>query len=252
VHVLEPNRKRRVGKLERRLPPISELIRFVGPTLLPRKTNRWARVRTVADFESLARRRTPPSIFDYVEGAADLELAREGAVAAFARTVFHPHVLRNMSVVDTSVSILRRPALLPVVLGPTGFTRMMHAAGEPAVARAAGRAGIPYALSTLGTTSIERLTREAPTTERWFQLYIAKDRGRTNELISCAAEHGYSTVELDGGLAAGSDAVLDTPRLAAAVDEMLAHTSRAVRTNSNSDTARASTSAVAVDAPAPR
>ena len=183
-------------RLERRLPRLSEIIRFVGPTFQPAKTSRWARVRTVAHFASLARRRTPRAVFDYVEGAADLELSRDRSVAAFTRAVFHPHVLRNVSEVDPSASILGRRSSLPVVLGPTGFTRMMHAAGEPAVARAAGRAGIPYALSTLGTTSIERLAREASATERWIQLYVAKDRGRTNELVSRAAENGYATLVL--------------------------------------------------------
>jgi L-lactate dehydrogenase (cytochrome) len=196
MRFLQPKRKRKASELDRRLPRVSELIRFVGPTFRPGTTDRWTRVRTVADFESLARLRTPRSVFDYVEGAADLELSRDRAVAAFTRAVFHPHVLRNVSVVDTSVNILGRHASLPVILGPTGFTRMMHAAGEPAVAQAAGRAGIPYALSTLGTTSIERLAKEAPDTERWFQLYVARDRGRTNELISRATENGYSTLVL--------------------------------------------------------
>lgn len=135
-------------------------------------------------------------MFDYVEGAAELELSRDSAVAAFGRAVFHPHVLRDVSTVDTATTILGRPASLPVVLGPTGFTRMMHAAGEPAVARAAGRAGVPYALSTLGTTSIERLADEAADTDRWFQLYVWKDRERSRDLVTRAAESGYTTLVL--------------------------------------------------------
>jgi L-lactate dehydrogenase (cytochrome) len=153
-------------------------------------------MRSVADFQRLARRRTPRPVFDYVEGAAELELSKERAVAAFDRVVFSPHVLRDVSFVDTSTSILGRKASLPVVFGPTGFTRMMHAAGESAVARAAGRAGVPYTLSTLGTTSIERLAGDAPTTDRWFQLYVSKDRGRSSELIDRAAASGYTTLVL--------------------------------------------------------
>src|SRR5271169_2480552 len=182
--------------LKRRLPSASEVARFVGPTFRRRTTDRWSRVRTVADFKRLARRRTPRSVFDYVEGAAALELSRDRAVAAFRGVVFHPHVLRDVSAVDTATTILGRPAALPAVLGPTGFTRMMHAAGEPAVARAAGRAGIPYVLSTLGTTSVERLAEEAPGTDRWFQLYVSKDRGRSLDLIARAGESGYTTLVL--------------------------------------------------------
>ncbi len=185
-----------MGRLKRRLPQASEVVRFVGPTFRRGTTDRWSRVRTVADFQRLARRRTPRSAFDYVEGAAELELSRDRAVAAFGRAVFHPHVLRDVSNVDPATVILGRPASLPVVFGPTGFTRMMHAAGEPAVARAAGRAGIPYALSTLGTTSIERLADEAPDTDRWFQLYVSKDRQRTHDLVVRAAANGYTTLVL--------------------------------------------------------
>ena len=153
-------------------------------------------MRTVADFQRLARRRTPRSVFDYVEGAAELELSRDRAVEAFTHAVFHPHVLRDVSTLDPATTILGRPAALPVILGPTGFTRMMHAAGEPAVARAAGRAGVPYVLSTLGTTSVERLAAEAAGTERWFQLYVSKDRGRSSELVTRARESGYTTLVL--------------------------------------------------------
>ena len=182
--------------LKRQLPRASEVARFVGPTFRRRTTDSWGRVRTVADFERLARRRTPRSVFDYVDGAAELELSRDRAVAAFRRAVFHPHVLRDVSAVDTTTMILGRPAALPAVLGPTGFTRMMHAAGEPAVARAAGRADIPYTLSTLGTTSIERLADEAPGAERWFQLYVRKDRGLSVDLVARARESGYTTLVL--------------------------------------------------------
>ena len=185
-----------MAELKRRLPRASEVARFVGPTFRHGTTDRWSRVRTVADFKRLAKRRTPRSVFDYVEGGAELELSRDRAVAAFRGAVFHPHVLRDVLAVDTTTTILGRPVGLPAVFGPTGFTRMMHAAGEPAVARAAGRAGIPYVLSTLGTTSPERLAKEAPDTDRWFQLYVSKDRGRSLDLIARVGESGYTTLVL--------------------------------------------------------
>lgn len=182
--------------MKRRLPHLSDFARFVSPTFRRQRRNRWSRVRTAEDFKRLAQRRTPRSVFDYVEGAAERELSKDRAVEAFEHVVFSPHVLRDVSSVDTATTILGRRAAMPIVFGPTGFTRMMHAAGEIAVARAAGRAGIPYTLSTLGTTSIERLAAHAPTTERWFQLYVSKDRGRSGELVSRAAENGYTTLVL--------------------------------------------------------
>lgn len=115
---------------------------------------------------------------------------------AFRRVEFRPRVLRDVSTVDTSTSILGRPSALPIVFGPTGFTRMMHHEGEIAVARAAGHGGIPYALSTMGTTSATELAAAAPETRRWFQLYLWRDRGRSMELIRGAEETGYEALVL--------------------------------------------------------
>ncbi len=178
------------------MPRISEIARFAGPALKPGGGNRWSRVRTVEDFRRLALRRTPRPVFDYVGGAAEQELSMNRAVEAFTRVVFHPHVLRNVSSTDASTTILGRPAAMPIVLAPTGFTRMMRTEGEPAVARPAARAGIPYALSTLGTTSVDRLRKEAPDTELWFQLYLSRDHARSKELVTRAADNGYTTLVL--------------------------------------------------------
>ena len=154
------------------------------------------RCASVADIRRLARRRVPRAVFDYTDGAAGDELSLRRARAAFARVEFQPRVLRDVSVIDTSALILGERAELPVVLAPTGFTRLMHHAGEPAVAAVAGRAGIPYGLSTLGTTSIEDLAHSASGTRRWFQLYLMRDRGYVKDLVQRAAESGYDTIIL--------------------------------------------------------
>jgi L-lactate dehydrogenase (cytochrome) len=182
--------------VKRRLPAVTDLWRFVAPTFRVGRGDPWMRVVTCDDLRRRARRRTPRSVFDYVDGAAERELSMRRAVDAFEHVVFHPRVLRDVADVDPSTTILGRAAALPVVFGPTGFTRMMHAAGEPAVARAAGRAGIPYTLSTLGTTAIERLAAEAPAADRWFQLYVSKDRGRVRELVVRARDSGYRALVL--------------------------------------------------------
>ena len=103
----------------------------------------------------MARRRVPVPVFDYVDGAAGSESTLRRSREAFARVEFAPRVLRDVHDVDISTVMLGQRAALPFALAPTGFTRMMHHLGEPAVASVAGDVGIPYALSTLGTTSIE-------------------------------------------------------------------------------------------------
>ncbi|MGH3471425.1 MAG: alpha-hydroxy acid oxidase [Nocardioidaceae bacterium] len=182
----------------RRLPRWSE----IRPLLQTQKMTLDATERrlsvaaSVADLRRIARRRTPRSVFDYVDGAAEQELSLARARAAYRRVEFHPQVLHDVEAVDTSTTILGRWSALPIVLAPTGFTRMMNHEGEPAVARVAHQVGIPYALSTMGTTSIEGLHEAAPDGDLWFQLYVWRDRGPADDLISRAAAADFTTLVL--------------------------------------------------------
>jgi L-lactate dehydrogenase (cytochrome) len=135
-------------------------------------------------------------VFDYTDGAAGDEISLRRSRQAYARVEFQPQVLRDVSAVDTSTTVLGRPAASPLAFAPTGFTRMMHTEGEPAVARVAARAGIPYALSTLGTTSIERLAAAVPEGRRWFQLYLWRDRGPARDFVARARESGFEAIIL--------------------------------------------------------
>jgi L-lactate dehydrogenase (cytochrome) len=144
----------------------------------------------------LARRRAPRAVFDYTDGAAGNELALRRSREVYERVEFSPHVLEDVSSVDTSTVILGRPAAAPFGFAPTGFTRMMHTDGERAVARVAKRVGIPYALSTMGTTSIEGLAAAAPDGRRWFQLYLWRDREASRDFVARAAAAGYEALVL--------------------------------------------------------
>lgn len=187
----------RGGTPGRRVPRWSELAPLFGrPTGGSGAARRLAAAASISDLRRLARRRAPRAVFDYVDGAAGDEAALARQRAAFARVELRPRVLKDVAAIDTSVSVLGRPAALPLVCAPTGFTRMMHTAGEPAVARVAGRAGIPYALSTMGTTSIEELALAAAATRRWFQLYLWRDRGASRDFVERAAAAGYEALVL--------------------------------------------------------
>jgi L-lactate dehydrogenase (cytochrome) len=151
---------------------------------------------TINDLRTIARRRTPRSVFDYTDGAAEAEISLRRARALFGNLEFNPSILRNVSDVDTTTSILRRPSALPFAFAPTGFTRMMNHEGENAVVRVAERRGIPYALSTLGTTSIEDVAAAAPSARKWFQLYVWKDRAAGEELMARAKAAGFEALVL--------------------------------------------------------
>ncbi|HTM86349.1 MAG TPA: alpha-hydroxy acid oxidase [Mycobacterium sp.] len=182
--------------ITRRIPKVRELAPLIGfrRPQLDRTKARLDAALTVEDLRRIARRRTPRAVFDYTDGAAEDEISLDRARQAFRDIEFHPAILRDVSSVDTGWEVLGAPVALPFAIAPTGFTRLMHTAGELAGARAAAAAGIPFTLSTLGTASIEDVTAAAPDARRWFQLYMWRDRDRSMALLRRAADAGYDTV----------------------------------------------------------
>ncbi|HZB40221.1 MAG TPA: alpha-hydroxy acid oxidase [Ilumatobacter sp.] len=150
---------------------------------------------TVDDMRRIAKRRLPHGVFDYIDGGAEDERAMVNNSAAFGRIEFCPNVLRDVSEIDVSTTLLGRPISMPLVLAPTGYTRLTHSQGELSVARAAERAGIPYSLSTMSTRSIEEVAAVS-NGPKWFQVYTWKDRGLVREMVERAAAAGYEAIIL--------------------------------------------------------
>ncbi|MDQ1105644.1 L-lactate dehydrogenase (cytochrome) [Nocardioides zeae] len=172
---------------------IFDLLKFKKPELNPRK-RRLAKALTIDDLRVIAKRRTPRAAFDYTDGAAEGELSIVRARQAFQDVELHPDVLRPAVDVDTSIEVLGARSALPFGIAPTGFTRLMQTEGEIAGAGAAGAAGIPFTLSTLGTTSIEDVQAANPGGRNWFQLYVMRNRETSYELTRRAAAAGYDTL----------------------------------------------------------
>ncbi|MFT4397618.1 alpha-hydroxy-acid oxidizing protein [Gordonia lacunae] len=182
--------------MKRRVPKprdLAPLMQFKKPQFDAKK-RRLDAALTIEDLRAIAKRRTPKAAFDYTDGSAEAELSIERARQAFADIEFHPAILRDVSKVDTSCTILGGRSELPFGIAPTGFTRMMQTEGEYAGARAAARAGIPFSLSTMGTASIEDVRDANPNGRNWFQLYMWKDRERSMALVDRAAKAGYDTL----------------------------------------------------------
>ncbi|KAA9104772.1 alpha-hydroxy acid oxidase [Microbacterium rhizomatis] len=170
------------------------LMQFKKPQLSAKK-RRLESALTVVDLRRIAQARTPRAAFDYTEGAAEAEISLARARQAFRDIEFHPHVLRDVSHVDTGWDVLGSRVALPFGIAPTGFTRMMQTEGERAGAAAASAAGIPFALSTMGTTAIEDVAAAGGSGGRnWFQLYMWKDRDRSMALVDRAAKVGFDTL----------------------------------------------------------
>ncbi|MDT0141810.1 alpha-hydroxy acid oxidase [Microbacterium sp. PRC9] len=171
-----------------------ELMQFKKPELDGKK-RRLESALTIYDLRDIAERRTPKAAFDYTDGAAEGELSLSRARQAFEDIEFHPDVLRPAENVDMSTEILGGPSAMPFGIAPTGFTRLMQTEGEIAGAGAAGAAGIPFTLSTLGTTSIEGVKAANPNGRNWFQLYVMRDREISYALARRAAEAGFDTLQ---------------------------------------------------------
>ena len=181
-----------IPNVKRQFPKVSELaplLKFTGPTL-HRKERRLASALTIWDLREIAKKRTPQGPFDYTDGSAESEVTLERARQAFLDLEFRPNILKDVSTLDTSCEVLGKKFALPVGIAPTGFTRMMHTEGERAGARAAAKFGIPFTLSTLGTTTVEDVVAAAPDGTNWFQLYMWKDRDRSMELVRRAEAAG--------------------------------------------------------------
>ena len=182
--------------MKRRLPrrhDLAPLMQFKKPELNATR-RRLDRALTVEDLRRIAKRRTPRAAFDYTDGSAEAEISIARARQAFADVEFHPAILRDVSKVSTGWDVLGAPVSMPFGIAPTGFTRMMQTEGEIAGAHAAGRAGIPFSLSTMGTTSIEDVKAANPMGRNWFQLYMWKDRDRSMALVERAVAAGFDTL----------------------------------------------------------
>jgi L-lactate dehydrogenase (cytochrome) len=161
-----------------------------------RGTNRQlGRANNIADLRRLARRRLPGPIFDYIDGGADDEVTLARNMSAFSTYEIVPDVLTDVSSIRTATRLFGEPVAWPLMLAPTGLTRMFHGDAELAVARAAAKHGLLYSLSTLGTTRLEALAQSCGG-PKVFQIYIFKDRGLTAEFVSRCKAAGFHGLAL--------------------------------------------------------
>ena len=185
-----------MAKVQRQLPHPTELFDLIKFKKLDLnlKRARLSDAQTIDDLRKIAKRRTPAAAFDYTDGAADDEISMNRARQAFKDVEFHPSILKDVSNVDTSCEVFGGPSALPFGIAPTGFTRLMQTEGELAGASAAGKAGIPFCLSTLGTTSIEDVKAANPHGRNFFQLYVMRQREISYGLVKRAAAAGFDTL----------------------------------------------------------
>jgi (S)-mandelate dehydrogenase len=154
---------------------------------------RFEQAINIDGLRAIAKRRLPRFVFDYVEGGAEDERTLAGNRAAFERLRWRPRTLVDVSTRSSEATILGRTAALPAVVGPTGLNGLDWRDGDLAIARAAGSAGLPFAMSTVCMSYIEDIARVA-TAGLWLQAYVFRDRAITDRLLERAAGAGCETV----------------------------------------------------------
>jgi L-lactate dehydrogenase (cytochrome) len=148
---------------------------------------------SVSDYRTLAKKRLPRMIFDYIDGGAFEEETLRANCADLQKLALKQKVLHDVSKLDTSTEIFGQKLSLPLITAPIGLAGMMACRAETMGVRAAEKAGIPFTLSTVGICSIEEVKRAA-TKPFWFQLYMMRDRGVVRELLARAADAGCSAL----------------------------------------------------------
>ena len=157
---------------------------------------------SIADLRRLAQRRLPRALFDFYDGGAEDETTLHDNRAAFLRCRLRPRVLVDVAQVDPSTQLVGAPAALPLAIAPTGAPGFGWPGADVAIARAAAALGVPYSLSSSGTTSIEAIAREAPG-RLWFQAYVLRDRDYFEDMIRRAEVCGYEALMITVDLPVG-------------------------------------------------
>lgn len=158
-----------------------------------RTARRLSSAANIEDLRKIAKRRLPAGVFDYIDGAAEDEVAMSRNASRFDDRTLVPRILRDVSALNTESVVLGEPSSMPLIIAPTGFPRIAHPDGELATARAAARMGIPFSLSTMGTRSLEEVSAVCDG-RKWFQVYVWRDRALTKDMLDRAREAGFEAL----------------------------------------------------------
>ncbi|MDO3384946.1 L-lactate dehydrogenase [Gilvimarinus sp. SDUM040013] len=148
---------------------------------------------SVSDYRTLAQRRLPKFLFEYIDGGAFSESTLRRNESDFEHYRLRQRILRNVDNVDTSTEILGQHVALPLVLAPVGIAGLNARRGEVQAVKAAHGAGVPFCLSTVSACSVEEVAASAPS-DFWFQLYMIRDRGFLDAMLERAWAAGCRTL----------------------------------------------------------
>jgi L-lactate dehydrogenase (cytochrome) len=147
----------------------------------------------IMDFRRVAKRRLPAPVFHYIDGGADDEWSLRRNTTAFDDYELLPSQLSDVSDISIETTLFGKPLATPLVIAPTGASKLFHPGGELAVSRAAGKFDMVYSLSTVATTTIEEIGASGGH-PKMFQIYVFRDRGLTGEFVERCQASGYTAL----------------------------------------------------------
>ena len=156
---------------------------------------RLSQCHNFQDFRTLAKKRLPSPIFNYIDGGADDEVTYRQNTSAFDACDLVPNVLTGVKDVDMSVTVMGQKLDMPIYCSPTALQRLFHHRGENAVAAAAEKYGTMFGVSSLGTVSLEEV-RKKHKNPQVYQFYFHKDRGLNKAMMERAKEAGVEVMML--------------------------------------------------------
>ncbi|KAH0934218.1 hypothetical protein HID58_011335 [Brassica napus] len=159
-------------------------------------------ITNVTEYEAIAKEKLPKMVYDYYASGAEDQWTLQENRNAFARILFRPRILIDVSKIDMTTTVLGFKISMPIMVAPTAMQKMAHPEGEYATARAASAAGTIMTLSSWATSSVEEVASTGPGI-RFFQLYVYKNRNVVEQLVRRAERAGFKAIAL----------TVDTPRL---------------------------------------
>lgn len=150
----------------------------------------------ISEWRIQAKNRLPKFVFDFIDGAAEDSITFKSNLEAFEKISLLPRVLRDTSVVDTSVNIFGSRWSLPLGIAPMGLNGLIRPGADTSLARVAEAAGVPFVLSTASNDRIEHIRQHVPSAALWLQLYVMQDPGVTDQLLRRAKANAFETLVL--------------------------------------------------------
>ena len=148
------------------------------------------------ELEEEAKKKMSAGGFGYVRSGAGGEVTLRQNQESFNKYSIVPRILRDVSNIDTSITLFGKTYPHPFLLAPVGMLKLAHEEAELAVSKAAAACHVPFVQSTVSSYSIEDVAKVSGNSSKWFQLYWSNNKEISFNMVKRAEEAGYEAIVL--------------------------------------------------------